>query len=874
MVMESFGDKQGREIPSRPPLAPDSLSSPKVLQSPFALEMNSNKLSPSNRRDSSPSNPPSFSTEHKPASSIQHSRTTSKSKSGQPQITLEPSLSNTSASKCFVDYIPDEVLVHVFSSLEPEAIKIASATCRRWRAVISDEQCWRSAFSNYFKALPLKRISPTSWRNEYLTRVRLAKDWNRGRYAVQFDPRVGSIDEMYIDELEGRMYVGSLEKGAVTICHPATGKIERDSIHFSDDNEPLEIGAVKIDKYRIAVGYMTGNVSLITNFREKSSFSTRRLRGAHDGAVTCINWLAGNVGILATGGFDGDVRVWDVSAALCIRILGGDGSPITHLGLDEHKFVVGSTRSGECLVWEADLKSLIPKAIHSMHKRQAASAVSTYEEPQRLLFQSSLRVANDMLFGFVYEGESRHLATGVSDFETTSSIMLWNIDSCSQRFKLVGHEVATVLKWDLPEAGSGGKAASLLIAGDLTGSLFIWSIPDLSQKHDAVIALSPIRTFFKPHEAPISSLIFDAHKIISASRDGKIQVMDSMSGKVIRYLAFKQTRSPWHRVEGEERVAVRHIWSSATSVVTCMGNSIKYWSFDSENTSNGTPKKKKKGKLIMRAGGSSSGSRLFSNQERYIKQQECESDLKTSLQHVRDDMEAERQRIVSLREQREIYNGNDVLGSNATEEELMSYAMMLSIAQHEEEEASRHFGDTMKIGSTGSAPRGSSPIGSVSSQLNSNRRPSTSSLGSWRKYNPNSQSGSLPRDEWMDEEDEDDDFPISPDAEMTRYISPSSISSRSAEANDIDLSTSAGRRRIVFGSTAATGRGSKTEDSIRASNTAASLMLMHSPRLQPALPSQPIRRQSQGNVIVTARPSQLEEDDELQYVLELSMHEK
>lgn len=58
-----------------------------------------------------------------------------------------------------------------------------------------------------------RRLGETSWKKEYLKRVQLLRAYQRGKHIVQFDPRIGNVDEFFIDRDEGRMLCGSLEKG-------------------------------------------------------------------------------------------------------------------------------------------------------------------------------------------------------------------------------------------------------------------------------------------------------------------------------------------------------------------------------------------------------------------------------------------------------------------------------------------------------------------------------------------------------------------------------------------------------------------------------------------------------------------------------------
>jgi hypothetical protein len=92
------------------------------------------------------------------------------------------------------------------------------------------------------------------------------RDWTKGsRHVVQFDSRIGRIDEMYVDPEEDRMVVASLENGIISrsyifyelnfvtigiasLCNPITGKVDRDLIYFNNDRVPQELASLYIDR--------------------------------------------------------------------------------------------------------------------------------------------------------------------------------------------------------------------------------------------------------------------------------------------------------------------------------------------------------------------------------------------------------------------------------------------------------------------------------------------------------------------------------------------------------------------------------------------------------------------------------------------------
>ena len=122
---------------------------------------------------------------------------------------------NIDSTKCFIHKIPDEVLIFILANLDPTDLKLASNICKKWHQVISDDGMWRSAFEKHFDCIPIRRITNGSWRREYLTRTGLLREWSKGRQAIQFEPRIGNIDQIYLDLEQSKLYAASLEKGFI-----------------------------------------------------------------------------------------------------------------------------------------------------------------------------------------------------------------------------------------------------------------------------------------------------------------------------------------------------------------------------------------------------------------------------------------------------------------------------------------------------------------------------------------------------------------------------------------------------------------------------------------------------------------------------------
>jgi hypothetical protein len=215
-----------------------------------------------------------------------------------------------------------------------------------------------------------------------------------------------------------------------------------------------------------------------------------------------------------------------------------------------------------------------------------------------------------------------------------------------------------------------------------------------------------------------------------------------------------------------------------------------------------------------------------------------------------------------------------------TEEDLVNYAMILSM-----ESTTNPGGPTsgrLGVEVPSRLPPSGSRRNSIQNSINNsprNSRPIPSpvdpSRSSPRQF---SRSSSSWRNEWDD--DEEDEQVEAHDLETSAFYSPRSYD-RSME-NDWtleapELSTSGGKRRLFYGMSSSTSnsRTTSNQPSSRYASSAAGILL-RSPGLHPVSPGyrQSPSRQPMGNVTVAQRPSAEWDDEELQYVLELSMLEK
>ncbi|TPX37618.1 hypothetical protein SmJEL517_g00754 [Synchytrium microbalum] len=626
-----------------------------------------------------------------------------------------------SASDKSIFSLPDELLIHCLANLEPHDLEKASLACKKWNQIIADESCWRCALETYFGSLPIRRVSQSSWKKEYLKRSRflrcLSWDW-RGRHVVQFEPRVGVIDAIHVDFEEGRMLAASLDKGMISSCNPSTGKVERSITCSGDPLTPVPVSCIKLDKFRIAVGYTTGHVGIVTNFRDRSEATIRIFRDNHNGPATELAWVPTLVTGIVSGGVDGNVRVWDVPTNKCIRLLNGNTSKITALACDARNYVIAGTESGSIIVWDLEISSFISKSLSSagiLNGLDSESAPVESLAPARIITMpqsdSTLPIPQAPIVSMVYDPPTSTAIIGCKLSQSEWAIRRIHVGTGAITGVFVqGHVVEpTCLVWDRPELGVGDRKTSIMVSGDIGGTICIWAVTDaIESKSSATPSSNPYSemTRFKPthvisnvHQLGVLSLHLDPFKIISGGADGGAKVWDVLTGRCIRTCTGREggrgavvvAAGPANAGKG-----VRAVYGGPFQIITAFGPHIRTWDFapvdQAMHAMKSKPKQKSRRYAPARSNNNSNSNTTPS------KRVMSPRALQLDWEDIKDiEREREYARSVSERRERNLHRVNGG-GTDMTEDELVSYAMLLSVEEAERDALRRSAQQTPLIG--------------------------------------------------------------------------------------------------------------------------------------------------------------------------------
>ncbi|KAF9463406.1 WD40-repeat-containing domain protein [Collybia nuda] len=287
--------------------------------------------------------------------------------------------------------VPSETLTGITSYLEPPSLLSVGRVNNSLHEHIKNDNTWHRAFVCQFlgigpeceindnvKCLMLRR-SENSWRNEFCTRYRLRRRWERSRNAtITHIPVHSPISGTHIMPRHS-LLSSSLQYGIIARSYPLTGKILSGFLDASGTRTGLGIGNPNAEfspdvttcvftsdggTAKVFWGYRNGEVAVTTASRimdigRRTDADSIRcsVDDQHAGAVLDAVWDEIPNAMAVTAGADGLVKVWDAKKVQCLwtstkntKNLVPDAC-IKVSAAFNRGYIVGALRSGDVIVW-------------------------------------------------------------------------------------------------------------------------------------------------------------------------------------------------------------------------------------------------------------------------------------------------------------------------------------------------------------------------------------------------------------------------------------------------------------------------------------------------------------------------------------------
>ncbi|KAI8098608.1 WD40-repeat-containing domain protein [Halteromyces radiatus] len=535
---------------------------------------------------------------------------------------------STQHEPTYIHQLSIELVAHIFARLDPTSLTTVAKTCRYWRHIVMDDVCWKNAFLSYFGQLPYKRIRTDSWKSEYILRTHLLRKWEKGRGTLMtFNPKIGSIDRIFVDFENSFMMAASKEQGVAVKCNPSTGKLDRHLLYSTDEGMPTQVSAIKMDSNRVLWGFSPGYITMTTRAKTLVRRQLKVFSDFHQGAVRVLCMPPFAPDIVLSGGDDGMVKIWNVNTGLSISDLYGSTSSPTALEATSDHHVIAGYTNGTIVIWDIQLGKLINQHRQQQHSDDDDDEMTT---TRRLIHaplidkeisvqsihydtvtQSFLVAYNELsklyqynvnngqlvaIFGGgdqLVEGHSLgticavtldiESSLGFTDETTLDSRMTSNKNSQRQGYKKQYSSLyspASLGSGTTSPTTTSSSYERLVATGDTFGTICLWCL-DREIECDKLKVVRPLRQFHG-HQSPISVIHLDAFKIVSGADDGWIRVWDPLTGELLQVIGNKIPRhAPVDRSDVSV-MRVKNLVCDEYRGVATIGHQIKSWDFSSQ----------------------------------------------------------------------------------------------------------------------------------------------------------------------------------------------------------------------------------------------------------------------------------------------------
>ncbi|EFQ97085.1 F-box and WD domain-containing protein [Nannizzia gypsea CBS 118893] len=271
---------------------------------------------------------------------------------------------------------------------------------------------------------------------------------------------------------------------------------------------------------------------------------------------------------------------------------------------------------------------------------------------------------------------------------------------CSTPFSLSSNPLAS-------SAEIPGQRGRYMAVGTSLGSVFVWDIRAAIPGNDMVNNIMPIR-IIHTDSPQISSVALTALYLVHGGNDGLVQAWDHLASSTqpIRTLNSRFSSRARRRLEQVTTAnqEVGHNFFAAGAIcldqdptrlrgIVALGTQLRYWAYSS-SAADQYKSNKRRIRYPHRGSNSSQETQRFSNSGRgalmdYI---------------MNEKAELERQKVAKEKELAHLSGrfGTDLLGSDASEDDLLAYACLLSEESYTSDERNRRGSESSSVGSSSS----------------------------------------------------------------------------------------------------------------------------------------------------------------------------
>ncbi|CUM65785.1 uncharacterized protein PRCAT00003433001 [Priceomyces carsonii] len=492
-----------------------------------------------------------------------------------------------------IEYLPIEILINIFSNLDPGQLTECRLVCKRWNFAVLDKSTWFRIFASRFgTGASFPSLSGSKfWTIEYFRRIKTYKKWNKAtalhRSYQLINNEFFHVDTCLVNFPQGKLLTSSRLLGNVSICNLENGKNQA----FIPGNHIFtEISSYSITWNYMLVGKRTGELYLKNLFTSTSSVSGKV------SLVKMISESSTNDAILATalnpnagkpkeifdcisGSYLGFVKVWSSKGTLVKEF--NFGESIYNIVTDFRHFIIAQTKTSLVFVQLGD--SLVRKV-------RLDFEIDNFER----CFMDFDSGGKNVIISY-----DKHIRA--VNFESLDEVRIKGIDLeesiITLRAKMQIVDLRRPLKQDASIVGGDGLLYANVLSDD---SVIIWNVRDTRTK---IIPACTIRPTFSKHapEIPadiplITTVALNSSVIVIGGYNGFTNLHNVFTGDYIKECSAKLPRKltyGYHDLVPISNIELNEDQAATNGVIVC-GDKIQYFQFDdSDNTSTKVASKKR-----------------------------------------------------------------------------------------------------------------------------------------------------------------------------------------------------------------------------------------------------------------------------------------
>ncbi|KAL6453532.1 UFO1 Ubiquitin ligase complex F-box protein UFO1 [Candida maltosa Xu316] len=263
----------------------------------------------------------------------------------KPDLSLVPPSLN-------VNDLPPEILIQIFTNLDPICLNTLRLVCKKWNYVINDRETWMKSFQLKFNIPMTSSTFPSishssNWMNEYFTRLHVIKNWKRGNSVHKIYQMINNEqrynDVTLVDFNMNKILIYDKKFNNISIGNLSDGK-NQSYIPGSSHGFQTNILCCDINWNYLVTGLKNGEIHL-KNLYTSTSVSQRSSvlkfnTGDDDGNSPIMSLLMSNE-VIISGSYNGVLRIWNLQGSKLKEI--AIGEVIYNISSDFKKYVIINT---------------------------------------------------------------------------------------------------------------------------------------------------------------------------------------------------------------------------------------------------------------------------------------------------------------------------------------------------------------------------------------------------------------------------------------------------------------------------------------------------------------------------------------------------